>query len=131
MFRVSQIPKAIESKTVSKTLVSFYTSTIIDFLKSQTNLSSTTMNHLLPTILQGLKNLATFDFQLSTYMIVAQICAQQTLSNELLDTLLFDIIKFAQYSHYKEAFMCILAICQSQRPQTFSEGFFIALTKIR
>ena len=131
LFLLGMVPKAIEAKTVSKTLISFYTSTLIDTFKAVQNVSQTLLSNILPFLLQGLKSFAQPDYQLASYMIVAQLAAQQALAPELTETLLFDTAKFAQHALQKESFLCILAVCQTQRPKTLSEGFVANLVKFK
>ena len=70
-----------------RTVISFYTCTILGSLQNKHDITEKTMSELVPNIIRGLKSKCKL-YKAATYMIISQLAVQIKLQEDFLDSLL-------------------------------------------
>ncbi|KAI9138419.1 hypothetical protein BKA69DRAFT_774326 [Paraphysoderma sedebokerense] len=105
-----------------KTLLSFYVATVTTYLGSVSTITDTTVNMLLPFIVDGVKVKNIPDYQLANIMILCVLASKATIRTESLETLVNIICQNASQQVEREVFTGLIVVCQSQS-QTWPDLF--------
>ncbi|KAF9583012.1 HEAT repeat-containing protein 1, partial [Lunasporangiospora selenospora] len=114
---------------VFKTLASFYTSVLMQYTASLPVVSDDILTVLMPFVMEGLKSKQP-EYQLSTYMVVSQLCERSTLSPEVLSSLITAIT--SKYTNPRHMAFCVIQVYQSQETlEEFPERAFKNITRVQ
>jgi U3 small nucleolar RNA-associated protein 10 len=102
---------AVSENCSHKTLVSFFTATVIQYLQSIGKVDDNTLLDLLPALFSALK-CTDLEVQLASYMIVGQLGTLTSLSVDTCAALVNAIIVNAVDSD--RAIVCVILLCQTQ-----------------
>jgi len=78
------------------------------------------LNAIIPYLGEGLMASTHPEYQLGTYMIIAQWASRRQMSQQLIQNFFEKISSHISKNHEQEALMCIISICQFQAPTSFS-----------
>lgn len=103
-----------KSQQVSEVHLTLYVATVLEAIARTAKVTDDFLHVLLPHILTGLKAQNHRNFQMATYMIVAQLSTRTVLAPKLLSTLVKAIAKYATEGTQLDALTALVYLAQTQ-----------------
>ncbi|KAG0355784.1 HEAT repeat-containing protein 1 [Gamsiella multidivaricata] len=128
-FVCETVLQAVSRRTAFKTLLSFYTAIILQYIAFLPVITDDVLTAIFPYILEGLKAKGYPEYQIASYMIISQISERATLTYEVLSSLFATMT--SSYVNPSQMLLCLVHICQTQETfEEFPEEAFRNLSRI-
>ncbi|KAG0048658.1 HEAT repeat-containing protein 1 [Gryganskiella cystojenkinii] len=109
---VCEIPLWANGRRAFKTATSFYAAVILQYLATVPVITDDVLTVVLPHVITGLKARQSFELQIATYMILAQISERATLTVETLNGITSELVVSSTNAY--QMLLCLVHLYQTQ-----------------